>query len=924
MRLSTICRIKYAAVILFAAALPQVAVFAQQITADLESADHWKLSAPKGSSLTGDELPATGRVLKAEIKGYYQKASLKFSEQIPAKPKEFYLFRCRIKVVSDSQVELTTKFESRDSKYPEDPSRATVYNNGTIFPGSWQEIESIMQMHETGDRLSFGFELEGGSATVLFSDMSLVKTNTSYYCYVPPVAESYPDSNQLASALGYLQTAMPASGMVNVVSGRPRLVVNGKSLPPVYVASFVDHSIPEASSKYQVGDFKKAGVKVRDVHLNLTKLWKGKNTYDFSSVENSIMRILGLDPESFIIIRVMVFPYPEWSAEHPDQLVSTEDGKFFIADKSYHCVGVGREPNAQLGEVYMPSYLSGVLREETGDALKALIRHIHTNVWGRAVIGYHLIGGSDATFRPPSEATQLGDYSPAALSSFRAWLKTTYTNDSQLQTAWHNSSVTRDSANIPSEVHRKNTPFFLDRGQFQDVMDYEEFYTEAIDDLVLSYAQIVKKETAGRSLAGIYYAHNDHLAQGSKILASTNVDFLVCFENGVGARLPGRAPSAACVADSAYLNNRLFIQELDIRTSRAVPIPRHIPLCGRPQDGQEYNALMIRDFGRMLVRGHGGYWFDMSGGWFNDPVIMGGISKVNRAFTDDLGVTNKPYAELAVFIDEKSMQLVSPQKKRQLFVNLMQYQNALDVSGVPYHLFLQQDITNAALSKYKAYLFLNAYSLTESELKTIATLKNNPECTVAFLHAPGQDGAANDKLAAEAIHNLTGIKVAPAGERRLIAEPAEPGMKNIFGACKMFSKSTFPAPSFKVSDASTNVTVVANYAGSDLPAAAVKIQPGKAKLFFSGAIDLTPEFINLFARWAGCWVAATSGDAVYVNRDWLIIHAAYEGQKEIYLIEHSRVTDYASSQVLYNNTDKVVLDMKKGETRWFRLHPVGP
>jgi hypothetical protein len=65
-------------------------------------------------------------------------------------------------------------------------------------------------------------------------------------------------------------------------------------------------------------------------------------------------------------------------------------------------------------------------------------------------------------------------------------------------------------------------------------------------------------------------------------------------------------------------------------------------------------------------------------------------------------------------------------------------------------------------------------------------------------------------------------------------------------------------------DPSPEVTAIAGYSGSG-QLAAVKIQLGKAKMLFSGAIELTPQFINLFSRWAGCWVASSAGDGVYIR-----------------------------------------------------------
>lgn len=902
------------------AASPPDAAQAQNVQRDFESPGQWKLTASGSARLSGRGASANQEAdaLRIKFQDYYQQATLGLREPVRVEPDTFYLLRYRVQVSSNTPAQLATRLISRDSRHPQDPPGHTYEEHGAI-PAGGQEIAVMIKTRPTDDLLMPTLDFKSGPGAVVLDQISLTKTDISYYTYVAPVPEAYPADAEVANALRLLSQRPPAAAAVTELAGRPRLTVRGEPLPPLYVASFATHS--KRDEDYQVLDFKKAGVKVRDVHLNLgTMYWTGPDTYRFKAVEQAVMRILGYDPDSFVILRVTVNPYATWAQAHPDEVMTTDDGKRFVCDRAYHCVGIGREPKA--GETYTPSYFSTSLREDTGAALRRLIQQIQKAPWGRAVIGYHLIGGSDATFRPPIEGSRMSDYSPAAVAAFRGWLTAKYRSDEALQAAWSKPGVTLLSAPIPSEAARRKAPFFMSHAAHQDLIDYERSYTEAIDDLVLSYARIVKAETKGQALAGIYYPQYDHLSLGSKILSAPEIDFVVCFEDGAGVRRPGGAPGTPCAADSVAFNKRLFFQELDIRTSRARPVPEHIPMCGRPESAAEYNALMIRDFGRMLVRGHGGYWFDMTGGWFNDPDIMDGIRRVYDVFREDLTVTNAPYADLAVFVDEKSMGLIGCRKRRDLYVNLMTYQQPLNVSGVPYHFYLQQDIANPALPKYKAYLFLNAYQLSPAETAAIQQLKNDPARTLVFLHAPGHGGAADDTQAAAAISELTGIQVKPSETRTLIAEPLQENMTSIFGQSCAFSLSTFSAPSFQVSDPSPEVTVIARYTGSGPAAAAVKIQPGKANLLFSGAIELTPAFINLVARWAGCWVAANAGDGVYLNRDWLIVHAASDGHKDIRLAQPSSVTDCADGKRLQARAETLTLTMQRGETRWFRLKPL--
>jgi hypothetical protein len=136
-----------------------------------------------------------------------------------------------------------------------------------------------------------------------------------------------------------------------------------------------------------------------------------------------------------------------------------------------------------------------------------------------------------------------------------------------------------------------------------------------------------------------------------------------------------------------------------------------------------------------------------------------------------------------------------------------------------------------------------------------------------------------------------------------------------YGKIDSISGNTFTGEGFTVTD--TNATIIGEY--PDGKAAAAWIQSGKSKILFCGSPELKAGFINRLARWAGAWVAAEPGDAVFVNRRWLTIHAVTDGEKTITLAEPSRVVDFTTGKEIAKETQTVVVSMKRGETRWFVL-----
>jgi hypothetical protein len=94
---------------------------------------------------------------------------------------------------------------------------------------------------------------------------------------------------------------------------------------------------------------------------------------------------------------------------------------------------------------------------------------------------------------------------------------------------------------------------------------------------------------------------------------------------------------------------------------------------------------------------------------------------------------------------------------------------------------------------------------------------------------------------------------------------------------------------------------------------------GKWKSVFIGSPGVSADFLNNLATWSGCWVASPVGDAVYGSQHFLTIHALFPGHKTLRLPQRSKVTDLTSGKVLSERSEKIEVDMERGQTRWFRL-----
>ena len=232
--------------------------------------------------------------------------------------------------------------------------------------------------------------------------------------------------------------------------GIPTLMVNGQ---------------PDAGMTYMTyrpqerffSDFGKAGVRFVSFETLLQKAWVSRDSLDFHVFDSIMNFIIKANPNALIFPRVYLFAPDWWMKENPDELMVYQDGVKFKPTRGW--------PKGTT----LPSWASEKWRKDTELCLRKLIQHIKKQSWGSHIVGYHLAsGGTDEWyyysyynwfFNAPQE--EFLDYSMPQTKAFRLWLKKKYGSLENLQTAWHNNTVTFDNANIVSKRDRQKQHLIL-------------------------------------------------------------------------------------------------------------------------------------------------------------------------------------------------------------------------------------------------------------------------------------------------------------------------------------------------------------------------------------------------------------------------------------------------------------------------------
>lgn len=739
--------------------------------------------------------------------------------------------------------------------------------------------------------------------------------------YEPPVPEEVPPLGPAAARMAQRPRAVVE---VARTPHRPRLRIDGRPTPwAFYVAPF------HTSENAHIADFRDAGVRVYLVSLVLGRdvygdrgPWLGPGQFDFSEVDERLQRVLRVDPDGAIIFYLACDAYRGWGAEHPDDVTRDQNGLPAIVDM--HPRRWGGDPPAD-GERYGPSLVSQTLREETADALRRLVAHVESSEWGKAVIGYHVAGYNDgqwfqwASYDPAD--LHLADFSPAAIASFRAWLKRRYRGDVEaLRTAWGRPEVSFATAEPPAFERLWADGWLLDAATDGDIADWTRFYSEGPAETVMYLARAIKQAAGRRVLCGTYYEDitcnsANHIALG-RFLEDDALDFFAG-PAAYGIRMPGYQGAVRSVFGSTLLHGRTYLTEQDWRSWHSYPrTPAQNFAWGRAETAEDHNAMVRRECGMMLAFGLGTWWYDMSGGWFADPGIMSGIAEAMRAFERDLTIPEPPRADLAVIVSEDSNHWVAPKQGSAFrYQAILSQIHELNLAGVPYRVYLQSDLGNPDMPVHRCYLFLNPYVISPEERAAIEALKSEGR-TLVFLHAPGVIGA---KDPAAAIAEVTGITVAARPEQPNLETTPAAGHPIVEGLTAGVSlPGAVRGPAFAVTD--TDAQPLAVFRDGGEVAGASKSFASWRSVYLS-SVGLTAEFANSLARWAGCWVVAEPGNAVYASQHILTVHGIYSGPVTLTLLEPARVTDITTGEIMAERATQIEVNVERGRTRWFYLDP---
>lgn len=507
---------------------------------------------------------------------------------------------------------------------------------------------------------------------------------------------------------------------VRMHEGVPALYINDTLYPPFaymsylgevpYYRSMAESGIHLYCFPAYLGD---QGINCESgIGLFREPIWKDYNRFDFSSMQQDLEKIVSVDPQARIIMRIYLDPPKWWVEKNPEDACLMPDGTHF-----------------------RQCFASEKWKKDTGKALLKCVKWLQNSSYAEHIVGIHVAaGGTEEWYY---HLPQRNDRNPILVTAFRSWLKDKYAGEvSELQHAWRDSLVTFETATMV-DMNRAPENRWLKPAEARQTFDTYQFHSEVMVDDIIYFCQLVKKATSDRWLTGVFYGYHNNIVDPrmghcacAKLLECEYVDYMSSPNRYL--RVAGEDWPPMVAVQSIMHHGKLWLAENDTRTCLTTLLKDKAPeitppgqyeaeVWHGPKDMETSVSLMWKNAGRMLAQGYGGWWFDMWGGWYDDPRLLEVIRQTKDFYAKYGSVESKAMgAEVCVVVDEQYcfMDASYGAQIGYMLLNIF----ALAKTGAPYDHYLRTDLFSLDMEKYKTVWLMGVQELTDREKDLIHSL----------------------------------------------------------------------------------------------------------------------------------------------------------------------------------------------------------
>ncbi|MBX9652364.1 beta-galactosidase [bacterium] len=732
------------------------------------------------------------------------------------------------------------------------------------------------------------------------------------------------------------QAASPISGpktRVGLHQGRPHFFIDGQPFSQPVFETYVP------STKY-FQQFADAGTKVFGFSVNLgpgfgPEVWRGPDNFDFTKFDEVAHRILDVQPAALLMPRIYVTTPSWWVDGHSNECQRFFDGTTKYSDG----VGHGRDQKA------FPSLASVQWREETAQALQQLISHTLTSDYRDHIFGYVITGlMSEEWYHWSIHTGQLSDYSVHAVKAFQQWLRNKYESSEALQESWNQKDLSFEAVTIPSpEVRQQGRDrTFRNPRSEMSVIDWYLFYNDLVPDTMEVFLRAAKNASGGTKVVGAFYCYMFEFGGDpeyghnalSRLLRSPNLDFVAVTASYFDRHLGRGADYARSPITSVARHGKLWYHDNDTvsfrydeinksRTDREV-VERYRKELGVTESPQESIWQYQRSAGFVLGQGIYQSFFDLHGGYFDDPQLMKEVERLNRALERSANHDTSSVAEILVISDEVSCSYAtfeSPFLQQSLQPAQVQFTKI----GAPHDSILVDDLGDADLDRYKFVIFLNCFHLSAKQRQQIERDVLRKGRTVLWCYATGLFENNNESI--NRLRSLTRFHLAshPARGRVQALLELSDEARSLFEVANSQSPPMNESPVghphiwldlLAVED--PTAIPLGRLAGNKDVAFAMKALDDWTSVYTLNPV-LPASILAGLARRAGVHLYSDRNDTLYASRQYLTINADGKGVRDISFPRPVTLIDPFTDELISRRTKQIHRPMLDKETWIVRL-----
>lgn len=428
----------------------------------------------------------------------------------------------------------------------------------------------------------------------------------------------------------------------------------------------------------------------------------------------------------------------------------------------------------------------------------------------------------------------------------------------------------------PPSALKMNTPDYdgllFDPAVSSGVIEYRRFCSELVGNTICEFAAEARKLIRPEAEIGVFYgyivtrlgaAESGHLAY-EQVLKSPDIDFMIS-PGSYGDRAMGGGGGWLGCSGSEKLAGKIHMHECDQRTHThnrdLTPyVSLHVPHW---ENTEEDVAGIKREFTLALLKRSSLWWFDMWGGFYQEPVLFENFRLMKEIYDSHIRLPSRNVEEVAMIVDPDALAYFDQRSPRQRDFQ-PDIRKKLNRLGAPFETWCLRDVPSIPnLHEIKFFIFATPWEITPEKAELLNRYVLNHDRMVLWFYAPGiSDGESFDE---SRIRRWTG------------ADPHVSGLS-------------------------------------------VQRMNGWTSAFLRNPAELTPATLKSLAKSAGVHLYSDAEIPVYADDRFLALHSKEGGTMTIRLPRRTgRITELFSGKLAAENVSEFQWNFRAPDTVLFEM-----